>query len=113
MIPYAIVAFSLLTLVRDVTEQNWGNAVIAGLNAVLAAGAIRAYIGIKNSMVDMWLGVVNWLYVAPRTRRVEKSRVIEKTAEEADWESILYHGDRRLNRDLRSGNSRRRRAGVR
>ncbi|MFJ6003118.1 glycosyltransferase family 2 protein [Arthrobacter sp. NPDC092385] len=113
VIPYAIVAFSLLTLARDVMEQNWGNAVFAGLNAVLAAGAIRAYIGIKNSVVDMGLGVMNWLYVAPRKKKVEESKVIPKTAAEADWEAILYHGDRRLNRDLRSGNDRRRRAGVR
>lgn len=113
LIPYLIVAFSLLTLARDVMEQNWGNAVFAGLNAVLAAGAIRAYIGIKNSAVDMGLGVLNWLYVAPRVKKVEESKVIAKTAEEADWESILYHGDRRLNRDLRSGNDRRRRSGVR
>ena len=113
VIPYAIVAFSLLTLARDVMERNWGNAVFAALNAVLAAGAIRAYIGIKNSLVDMWLGVLNWLYVAPRVKKVEESKVVPKTAAEADWESILYHGDRRLNRDLRSGNDRRRRAGVR
>ena len=113
VIPYAIVAFSLLTLARDVMEQNWGNAVFAGLNAILAAGAIRAYIGIKNSVVDMGLGVMNWLYVAPRKKKVEESKVVPKTAAEADWESILYHGDRRLNRDLRSGNDRRRRAGVR
>ncbi|WP_231554438.1 glycosyltransferase family 2 protein [Arthrobacter sp. L77] len=113
VIPYAIVAFSLLTLTRDVLEQNWGNALFAGLNAVLAAGAIRAYIGIKNSAVDMGLGVLNWLYVAPRVKKVEESKVIDKAPEEADWGSILYHGDRRLNRDLRSGNDRRRRAGVR
>ncbi|WP_235436305.1 glycosyltransferase family 2 protein [Arthrobacter sp. RIT-PI-e] len=113
VIPYAIVIFSLLTLARDVSEQNWGNAAFAGLNATLAAGAIRAYIGITDSLVDMWLGVLNWLYVKPRVRKVEVSKVVAKTAAEADWASILYHGDRRLNRDLRSGNDRRRRAGVR
>ncbi len=110
LIPYLIVAFSLITLARDVIEQNWGNAVFAGLNAVLAAGAIRAYIGIKNSAVDMSLGVLNWLYVSPRVKKVEESKVIQKSPEEADWESILYYGDRRLNRDLRSGTDRRRRA---
>ncbi|THJ65866.1 glycosyltransferase [Arthrobacter echini] len=113
VVPYLIVAFSLLTLVRDSLEQNWGNAIFAGLNAMLAAGAIRAYIGIKNSAVDISLGVLNWLYVVPRVETVQESKVIQKTAAEADWESILYHGDRRLNRDLRSGNDRRRRAGVR
>ncbi|WP_333483424.1 glycosyltransferase family 2 protein [Arthrobacter sp. CAN_A1] len=112
-IPYAIVAFSVLTLWRDAMQGNWGNAAFAGLNAVLAAGAIRAYIGVNNSIVDMVLGVLNWLYVPPRKKRETKSQVIEKTPEEADWSSILYHGDRRLNRDLRGSNDRRRRISSR
>ncbi|WP_026531829.1 glycosyltransferase family 2 protein [Arthrobacter sp. H41] len=113
LVPYAIVLFSLLTLARDAVEQNWGNAIFAALNAVLAAGAIRAYIGIKNSVVDVGLGVMNWLYVAPRKKKTVVSPVIDKTPEEADWESILYHGDRRLNRDLRGAKDRRRRIMVR
>jgi hypothetical protein len=92
---------------------NWGNVAFASLNAVLAAGAIRAYIGVFNSAVDIFLGVVNWLYVSPRPKRVKESPVIAKTAEEVDWETILYHGDRRLNRDLRGSTDRRRRIAVR
>ncbi len=113
LVPYLIVAFSLLTLARDISQGNWGNALFAGLNAVLAAGAIRAYIGIANSAVDVGLGVLNWLYVKPRTARSKESAVIAKSPEEADWASILYHGDRRLNRDMRDGKDRRRRVSVR
>ncbi|MDJ0319401.1 glycosyltransferase family 2 protein [Pseudarthrobacter sp. PS3-L1] len=111
--PFIIVAFSLLTIWRDSQQQNWGNVAFAVLNAVLAAGAIRAYIGIRNSLVDIFLGTINWLYVSPRKKKVSVSPVIPKTAEEIDWESILYHGDRRLNRDLRGTTDRRRRIGLR
>ncbi|MET1065799.1 MAG: glycosyltransferase family 2 protein [Arthrobacter sp.] len=111
--PYAIVAFSLLTVWRDAQLGNWGNVAFASLNAVLAAGAIRAYIGVLNSVVDVFLGMVNWLYVNPRPKKEEESLVVEKTAEEIDWETILYHGDRRLNRDFRGSTDRRRRIAVR
>lgn len=113
LIPYAIVAFSMLTLWRDAQQGNWGNAAFATLNAVLAAGCIRAYIGLRNSAVDVFLGVMNWLYVKPRPRAAAPSMVVPKTAEEVDWESILYHGDRRLNRDLRGSTDRRRRISLR
>ena len=66
-----------------------------------------------NSAVDVFLGVVNWLYVSPRPKKVKESPVIAKTAEEVDWETILYHGDRRLNCDLRGSADRRRRIAVR
>ncbi|KRF05852.1 glycosyltransferase [Arthrobacter sp. Soil782] len=113
VVPFLIVAYSLFTVWRDVVSENWGNAAFALLNAFLAFYAIRAYIGLKNSAVDMVLGVLNWLHVAPREPRQQPSPVIDKAPEEADWEAILYHGDRRLNRDMRQGNDRRRRISVR
>ncbi|SFR72042.1 Glycosyl transferase family group 2 [Agromyces sp. CF514] len=137
--PYLIVAFSLLTLWRDVLAQNWGNAAFAAFNAVLAFYAIRAYIGIRNSFVDIWLGMLNWLYVPDRKQAKASDAAGAPGAGAAaagvagaaagsagpageappaapkpvDWEGILYHGDRRLNRDLRRDNDRRRRAGSR
>ncbi|RNL54405.1 glycosyltransferase family 2 protein [Arthrobacter oryzae] len=111
--PYAIVVFSLVTVWRDAQLGNWGNVAFASVNAILAAGAIRAYIGVINSAVDMFLGMLSWLYVAPRSMAVKESPVVEKTVDEVDWETILYHGDRRLNRDLRGSTDRRRRVAVR
>lgn len=125
IIPYLIVAFSLLTLWRDALAQNWGNAAFAAFNAALAFYAIRAYIGIRNSFVDIWLGMLNWLYVPDRVKAKAASDAAAPVAAPAggelaspvpkpvDWEGILYHGDRRLNRDLRGSNDRRRRAGTR
>ncbi|WP_427016768.1 glycosyltransferase family 2 protein [Pseudarthrobacter sp. P1] len=113
LIPYGVVAFSVLTIWRDFQQGNWGNVAFATLNAVLAAGCIRAYIGLRNSAVDVFLGALNWLYVTPKSKVAAPSVVVPKTAEEVDWESILYHGDRRLNRDLRGGTDRRRRISLR
>ncbi|GAA4381366.1 glycosyltransferase family 2 protein [Paeniglutamicibacter cryotolerans] len=111
-IPYLIVAFSLFTLWRDFQESNWGNVAFAGFNAILATFAIRAYIGFKNSAVDMALGVMDWMYVSPRTAKPKPVPYPVATPENTDWSTLLYQGDRRLDRDLRGGDDRRRRIGV-
>ncbi|WP_082500595.1 glycosyltransferase family 2 protein [Agreia sp. Leaf244] len=110
--PYIIVLFSLFTLYRDIVLQNWGNALFAAFNAVMAAGAIRAYIGIRNSMVDVWLGFLNFLYVERRVKELPEHSPVDPDAP-VDWRTILYHGDRRLGRDLRQSKDRRRRIGIR
>jgi cellulose synthase/poly-beta-1,6-N-acetylglucosamine synthase-like glycosyltransferase len=112
VVPYLIVGFSLFTLWRDFGQQNWGNAVFAALNALLAAGAIKAYIGVRNSVVDFFLGILNWVYVAPRQATQVQHNPAPRAATEVDWAGILYHGDRRLNRDLRLSDDRRRRISV-
>lgn len=112
IVPYLIVAFSLWTLWRDVNAHNWGNAAFAAFNATLAAYAIWAYIGVRDSLVDMWLGLLNWLYVPDRKPKAS-APAAPTTPAPVDWAGILYHGDRRLNRDLRGGNDRRRRVGTR
>ncbi|MBO9627265.1 MAG: glycosyltransferase [Microbacterium sp.] len=112
VVPYLIGAFSLWTLWRDVNAQNWGNAAFAAFNATLAAYAIWAYIGLRDSVVDMWLGLLNWLYVPDRKPKAS-TPARPATPAPVDWAGILYHGDRRLNRDLRGGNDRRRRVGTR
>jgi cellulose synthase (UDP-forming) len=88
--PYAIVAFSLLTLYRDFLAQNWGNAAFAVFNAALASWAILSYIGVVNSIVDVWIGATGWLFVEKRPRR---ARGLAAPVPEAfDWRSVLYHG---------------------
>lgn len=109
-IPYAIVIFSVITAYRDFNLQNWGNAAFAAFNAVMGFWAIYSYIGLKNSVADIVLGVVGWLYVPIKPKRAAKrSPVVPKQSTEVDWRGILYHGDRRLSRDLRRGGDRRRR----
>jgi len=113
--PWLIVAFSLLTFWRDISAQNWGNAAFAATNAILCAWAIVAYIGVWNSIVDMSLGAVGFLFVAPKAPKAATSnlRVSKRTPvplETVDWTSILYHGDRRLGENLRRSKESRRRA---
>ncbi|MET0929424.1 MAG: glycosyltransferase family 2 protein [Aeromicrobium sp.] len=112
LVPYLIVGFSIVTAWRDFHHENWGNFAFAMFNAVMAAGAIRAYVGIRASIVDLWLGVVNWLYVERRVRRVAPAPV--PVDYDVNWDSILHYGDRRLARNVtRRGDRRRRAAGRR
>ena len=106
-VPYLIVGYSLLTVWRSYQHDNWGNLAFALFNAVLAAGAIRACIGLGNSVVDMAMAVVNWLYVPKREEPVDGP--VPADDQPVDWAGILYHGDRRLDRDLRRADERRRR----
>jgi cellulose synthase/poly-beta-1,6-N-acetylglucosamine synthase-like glycosyltransferase len=90
IVPLLIVAFSLFTLWRDVTAQNWGNALFAGFNAFAASWAIIAYIGLWNTIVDIWLGATSWMYVETSKKRID----VKKTDTPAlDWRAVLYHGD--------------------
>ena len=60
--PYALVAFSIFTLVLAYEDKHWVNAAVAGLNAVLAAYAIVAFIGVRRSIVDIWQNIRSWLH---------------------------------------------------
>lgn len=104
-VPLIIVAFSILTVFRDVNEQNWGNAAFAAFNAVMATWAIIAFIGLWNSIVDIVLGVVGWLFVPVKR---QKSAISAHEESDVNWQAILYHGDRRLHRSLRRTSDRRR-----
>ncbi|MFT4231672.1 MAG: glycosyltransferase family 2 protein [Leucobacter sp.] len=108
ILPYVIIGFSVLTAVRDFGVGNWGNAVFASFNAVMASWATFSYIGIRASIVDAVLGVVGWLYVPEKKPRKERVNLVDPDAQ-VNWQAILYHGDRRLRRDLARTSDRRRR----
>lgn len=90
IVPVLIVAFSVFTLWRDVSAQNWGNALFAGFNAFAASWAIIAYIGIWNTVVDIWLGLTSWMYVEINKKRTE---IATAPVASLDWRAVLYHGD--------------------
>jgi cellulose synthase/poly-beta-1,6-N-acetylglucosamine synthase-like glycosyltransferase len=90
VVPYLIVAFSLFTLWRDLQQQNWGNAAFAAFNALLCAYAIVAFVGVRNSVVDLWVNLVKRLYVTGGRRA---PRPVPAAAPAGlDWRSVLYHG---------------------
>jgi cellulose synthase/poly-beta-1,6-N-acetylglucosamine synthase-like glycosyltransferase len=90
--PYVIVVFSALTFAKDFQAQNWGNATFAAFNAILAMAAIIAYVGIGNSIVDVWLGMTKWLYVE---KKPAATHVVEPAAAgvaQPHWSEVLYYG---------------------
>jgi len=87
LIPYLIVAFSISIFLRDYTVGNWGNAAFAAINTLLATYAILAYIGVWNSIVDLWLGATDWLWVPV------KPKPVSGEAKTLDWRSVLYLGE--------------------
>ncbi len=100
VLPYLLVAWSVYTF--KVAWQNglWSNTIFAAINGVLAAYAIVAFIGVRNSLVDIWTNVVSWLYKPRRpqpTAPRSGPRGLDEVDEIAEWELVLYMGfaDRR------------------
>jgi cellulose synthase/poly-beta-1,6-N-acetylglucosamine synthase-like glycosyltransferase len=101
VLPYLLVGFSAYTFKLAFDRGLWANAVFAAVNGVLGAYAIVAFIGLRNSLVDIWTNVVSWLY-KPQSYKSAPARTaapsVDPDAEGvADWELVLYMGfaDRR------------------
>lgn len=90
--PYVIVVFSVLTFVRDFQAQNWGNATFAAFNAILSMAAIVAYVGIGNSIVDVWLGMTKWLYVEKKSAAPRATELSGADPGQPHWSEVLYYG---------------------
>lgn len=88
--PLLIVAFSAVTLYRDVAAQNWGNAAFAAFNAIVSLWAILAYIGIGNTIKDVWVGLTDWMYVDVKPKAKQTTAAQEQVI---DWRAVLYHGN--------------------
>lgn len=53
VLPYLLVGFSAYTFKLAWDRGLWSNAIFAAINGLLGAYAIVAFIGIRNSLVDM------------------------------------------------------------
>lgn len=101
VLPYLLVAFSVYTFVVARNHHLWTNAAFAAINALAAAYAIVAFVGIRDSLVDIWANVVSWLYKPQRPQPMPARRGPAGPApaedELANWELVLYLGfaDRR------------------
>ena len=88
--PLLIVAFSIFTLSRDIAAENWGNAAFAAFNALLASWAILAYIGLGNTIADIWHGLTGWMYVDNKPKAINKTASSQPAL---NWKAVLYHGE--------------------
>ncbi len=93
VVPLVIVAFSGLTLWRNIDAQNWGNAFFAGFNATLAIISIVSNIGIVNTLVDIWLGLTDWLWVDRRRDSPPVQATQSVATPHLDWQTVLYYGN--------------------
>ena len=88
--PVIVVVFSAFTFYRDFTAHNLGNASFAAFNAVVAMWAILAYIGIGNTLKDIWVGLTDWMYVDVKPKQMQAVAPVEEPP--IDWRAVLYHG---------------------
>lgn len=73
---YVVVGFSAASLVRDIQQGHVAHAIYSGMNAVLCTWGIVAFIGLRASLVDIWMNVRERLYRPERVpvRARERSR---------------------------------------
>lgn len=88
---YFIAAFSFYTLANDVITHNWANGAFAAFNGLLTTYAIVAFIGVRNSIVDVMLGIHHWVRVPARTQEPHREPAAD-AAPQLDWEAVLYFG---------------------
>lgn len=97
-LPYVLVALSAVVLVRDIQMGYWAHAVFAALNAFTCLYAIVAFVGVRNSIVDMWFNVTKHFYRSERAPKQRASRpnreavAVEPEPVSDDWMTVLYYG---------------------
>ncbi|HXB66240.1 MAG TPA: glycosyltransferase family 2 protein [Solirubrobacteraceae bacterium] len=101
VLPYALVGFSIYTFKLAWDQGLWSNSIFAAINGLLGAYAIVAFIGLRNSLVDIWTNVLSWLY-KPQSYNSTPARTRGPAADPeaqavSNWELVLYMGfaDRR------------------
>ncbi len=92
--PFLIIAYSVWTVQRDYHAHNWGNAAFATVNALAAAYAVVAFLGVRNALVDIWLGFVERFYVTDRSAEIQVVRrnPVPAPVPQPTWRETLYRG---------------------
>ena len=97
VLPYGIVALAVYTGLHAYALHRWADATFAAVNAVLASYAIVAFVGLRNSLVDIWVNVIALLYKPSEPRAVRTPRQAPPASAVpvlalSDWERVLYVG---------------------
>jgi hypothetical protein len=93
--PFVIIGYSIWTFVRDYHDQNWGNAAFAAVNTIAATYAVCAFMGFRNTLVDIWLGFVERFYVTDAPKEIQVVRPRRKAVVvpgRPDWQDVLFLG---------------------
>ncbi|MGC9670016.1 EAL domain-containing protein [Planosporangium sp. 12N6] len=104
--PLALIALCAWTAVRDVQRHQWANLAFAGMNLVLSTYAIVAFVGVGNTVVDLFTHLRNWLYrpvhpktpsrggdsaLRPTSAAAAEGRAVAPTGAIGDWASVLHY----------------------
>lgn len=81
--PYVIITYSFYVFVLYVIAQNWGNAAFAAFNGVLCTVGLVSFIGVRNSLQDIFLGLQSWFYVPDKRATLAMADNGQKGAPEA------------------------------
>ena len=92
--PYVLIGLAGYTLYRAYVHHLTENLVYAALNVILACYAVKAFIGLRNTVVDTWIHGTSLLYKNPGKRTLLGS-IFRRQAEQpkpTDWRDVLQPG---------------------
>jgi len=91
--PYLVIALAGDTFYFAYRHGRIDNMAYAAVNVVLACYAVKAFIGLRNSVVDAWIHATSLLYKpAGKRRRLPGKRDQPPVPQSADWRSVLEVG---------------------
>jgi cellulose synthase/poly-beta-1,6-N-acetylglucosamine synthase-like glycosyltransferase/chitodextrinase len=88
--PYLLIALAGFTFYVAYRHDRIENMCYAALNVLLACYAVKAFIGLRNSVVDVWIHGTSLLYKSSRRRRPARhNRSDQQLPQPTDWRSVL------------------------
>jgi cellulose synthase/poly-beta-1,6-N-acetylglucosamine synthase-like glycosyltransferase/chitodextrinase len=89
--PYLLIALAGFTFYVAYRHDRIENMCYAALNVLLACYAVKAFIGLRNSVIDVWIHGTSLLYKSPRRRRrpARHNRSDQQLPRPTDWRSVL------------------------
>ena len=93
MAPYLLIGLAAFTCYTAYRHHNVENMAYATLNVALACYAAKAFIGLRNSVVDTCIHAISLLYKSRRRRQRVPRKVRDQIpVPSADWRSVLEVG---------------------
>ena len=92
--PYLLVLLAGFSCYLAYRQDRIGDMAYAAFNVVGTCYAIKAFIGLRNTVVDTWIHGTSLLYKPRRRRRrvSRKARAAQQAAPPTDWRSVLEVG---------------------
>lgn len=92
LFPFALITFSVYTVVRDLQTANYAHAAFASFNALACLWALVALVGVRNACVDVVANIVDRLYQRERPARYTRRRTPVPEGAAKDWRQVLDLG---------------------